>query len=135
MKRALTLHGHETYWQNLSGKTIKNSTIIIDHYRDIHPFKDGPEFLAEKAYIINCDGNFVYYWMRKRIFPKLKHVYLLSHPCEPAVLHRDFAHIYLSSDLYRYKHRWADNLTHIVSVQDVDIMKEIRSYAPETMIE
>jgi hypothetical protein len=134
-KTHLTLNGYKIHWGDLTGKTIKNSTIVIRNYGDIHPFKDGPEFHAESAYIVDCDKNFVYYWVRKSVFPKLKHLYLLSHPCEPAVLHRDFEHIYLSSGLYGYKHRWADNLTNITSIERDDVMYEIASYVPEPMIE
>jgi hypothetical protein len=136
MKRALTLHQHKTHWQDLAGKTIKNSAVVIRDYGDIHPFKNGPEFHARIAYVIDCDKNFVYHWIKRSVFPRLKILCLLSHPCKPEVLRRDFLHIYLGSDFYQYKYQWSMNhFENISGRKRDDFMQAIAKYTPEPMIE
>jgi len=119
----------------LSGKTIKNSIVIIPNADDVYFNFLETRFLAEKVYVTGYSRLFIYHRVRKSLFPNLKHLYLLSHPYNPEVLHRKFEHIYLSSEFYCYKHLWADQLTSITSVEPDDIMKEIASYVPEPMIE
>ena len=92
--------------------------MILKNYNDIHPFNDGPKFAADTSHFAECDKNFVYYWLNKNTFPNVKSVYLLSHPCDMRVLHRNFNVIYLRDIFYqRYKTRWAKPLDNIVYVE------------------
>jgi hypothetical protein len=131
---ALTLSGGRSFWESLKGKTITNNIVILNRYGDIHPYSDGPKFLANKLYVRACDKNFVYYWINRYTFPNVKDLYLLSHPCEPTVLHRAFERIYLSEgDYNHYKERWASEKDNITSVKMDDIIKEIETYECENM--
>jgi hypothetical protein len=57
-----------------------------------------------------CNKNFVFYHLQEGWFPKAKEIYLLSHPCEPSVLHRfPTATFHLGKDMEMYKNRWAPN--------------------------
>ncbi len=77
--------------------------LIFKECGDIHPknlkFPD-----AESICFYRCDKNFVYYWMNKCAFPKLKQVDMLSHPCEPHVFRREIP-IRLGSNWSHYM-RW-----------------------------
>jgi hypothetical protein len=141
MKHALKLHGFKTDWKNLTGKIIKNSTVIIDNYGDVHPFKNGPVFHCEKMHIVNCNKNFVFYWVTRNTFPKLNHLYLLSNSCNLDIIleqKQKFQNIYLSNnyDYHSYRYRWAgDKLTKMVEVNHDIIMLEIKDFIPMPMIE
>jgi hypothetical protein len=119
----------------LSEKTIKNSIVILPNADYLYFNFFETRFLAEKVYITGHSSVFLYYRVRKSLFPNLKHLYLLSYPYNPEVLHRKFDHIYLNSEFYCYKHLWANDLTNITNVEYDDIMKEIASYASEPIIE
>lgn len=66
---------------------------------------------AENIIINNCNKNYVYAHVNEDIYPNLKNLYLLSHPCEKLTLWRfnrnDNITIYLSKMYEKYKHRWA----------------------------
>ena len=56
---------------------------------DLHPFRPAPVFRSARTlFLTNCDKNFVYYWLRRDVFPAVRDVYLDSHPCEYDVLCR-----------------------------------------------
>ena len=61
--------------------SLKDKIIImIEQCGDIHPFNSGPIFKgAEKILLLNCDKNFVFYWLNKRTFPNVKkHLFIES---------------------------------------------------------
>lgn len=102
-------------WESLKGKTVMNNTVEISGMGDIHPFKNGPIFDSETVYLTSCDKNFIYYWMNTRNFPKVKTLYLFSHPCEPDVMHRfPDTQIYLGESYLTYKKRWVNDLDNVV---------------------
>lgn len=112
---ALKLFNHtsshtKNTWNSLNMKLVKNKTVILQGFGDLHPYKDGPKFLAEKLFVRRCDKNFVFYWINKQTFPNMKELYLLSHPCEPRVLRQNIPTIYLADNFHRYKKRWAEDL-------------------------
>ena len=115
----LHLNGYCTQLSTLKNKIITNKYILLTNYNDIHPFKQHPVFIdASTLVILDCDKNFVYYWMNKYAFPNVKIVYLCAHPCEPEVLRRDFDKIYLASRFKDYKKRWThENQTNIDLVE------------------
>lgn len=96
-------------WSQLKGKTIKASTVDVLRCGDIHGYKHPPKFPnAEKVLIRNCDKNFVYYWLNESMFPKVKEIWLDSHPCEWIVFQRfPKANWKLPIPTYiRYKNDW-----------------------------
>lgn len=119
-------------WYALSGKIIKNSTVILS-FGDIWPSKKGPIFHADTIFLDNCDKNFIYYWLDKNTFPFAKTIYLSSHPCEHDVLERDFDRIILSSNNADYKRKWAKNNDNVSVLDKKEIDDMIESYETEDL--
>ena len=131
----------------LSGNVSTFSKIIFTQCGDIHPFSNHPIFNDTKyVYMKNCDKNFVFYWLRRNIFPNAIKIYLDSHPCEPDVLHRfskidknhflvgggycdpaDGVSIILTENYKRYKNRWANELDNVTIASSNSILKEFNS--------
>ena len=132
--KALKLSGTNIRWDTLKRKRINNKVVILGEFGDIHPFKNGPIFMAEKVYIEWCDKNFIYYWIDETTFPNAKEVYLMSHPCEPETLWRDFDHIYLTEQFWQYKERWAKDHDNITMMKKQVIKDRIASYEKEELI-
>jgi len=122
-------------WSDLNGKIVKNPTVILQGFGDIHPYRSNePRFLANKIFIHNCDKNFVYYWVSKDIFPNIKELYLLSHPCEPCVLRQEIPYIYLANWFSRYKNRWADDRDNVILKDSAEMLDEMNSYKEEELV-
>lgn len=121
-------------WNGLNGKLIKNSTVILQGFGDIHPYHPGPKFNAEKVYVYNCDKNFVFYWINEWRFPNLKELNLMSHPCEPCVLRQNFPLINLSQDYLRYKRRWAEFHDNVVVKDTEEMRKDMDSHKNEDIL-
>ena len=121
-------------WENLYGKTIKNKTIVLDQFGDIHPCSNGPIFTATDLFMLNCNKNFVYYWMNSYTFPNISTIYLASHPCEIQVFYRQFNKIYLHENYCSYKNRWAANLDNVHIITDQDLKLELLKYDGEEII-
>lgn len=114
MQRILNLSSRKIRWNDLRGKKILNENIRLSDYGDIYPFQNHVIFKNAKRLIVdNCDKNFVYYWIDKVVFPNLETLYLVSHPCESAVLNRQIKTIFLHERYRRYKDRWSrrNNIT------------------------
>lgn len=103
-------------WVNLKDMDLnKYTTVDIKDCGDIHPFRGGPVFEnVETVFMRKCDKNFVFYWLNKHTFPKVKTIYLVSHPCEPEIFRRFPEGIMYIADRYsHYVHRWADERENI----------------------
>ena len=97
--------------------TVNNKTILFKNCPDItlsECRKNGgrPSFPnAETVFAIDCNKNFVYYYINKFKLPKMRTLYLASPPCDPRVLN-NFQHrntkIYLSNFFLAYFHRWGN---------------------------
>lgn len=91
MKQALLINSSNV-WQKLAGKSIYNKIVVLQQMGDIHPFNPTPIVNCETLIVDGCDKNFVYYWVGnefrgpKKTFPKVKEIFLNSHPCEPNTL-------------------------------------------------
>ncbi|CAH6420003.1 Hypothetical protein HVR_LOCUS1056 [uncultured virus] len=125
---------YSSLWSGLKGKTIRNSTVILKGFGDIHPFNNGPKFLANTLFVHNCDKNFVYYWVNKSVFPNMKKLYLMSHPCEPEVLNQRIDRIYLANSYLRYKNRWAPRCNNVTMMEYEKMETEMNSYKSEVII-
>jgi hypothetical protein len=116
-------------WYDLYNKVVEQPTVILSQFGDLHypsyPNRP-PVFMCNKVYLISCDKNFVYRYMNKFCFPHANEIYLLSHPCEPEVLRREFYKIYLDQYFGRYKDRWASDLDNVIIVQREKILEEIK---------
>lgn len=116
----------EVDWNDLSGKVIHNKNVVLAKYDDIH-FFNGPVFLCEMLFLIQCDKNFAFYWLDNRTFPNLKEVYLGSHPCESSVLTRNQVNVHLHETYTSYKESWwwnNDNINLISGETFEAILKE-----------
>lgn len=86
------------------------ATVVFDACGDIHPRKSYVvSFPDAKVVFMNrCDKNFVYYWLRPRVFPNVERIYLFSHPCMPNYLRAfpETTEIYFSKWYEEYKTRW-----------------------------
>ncbi|ARF07988.1 hypothetical protein Catovirus_1_38 [Catovirus CTV1] len=95
-----------------SGKKILNKNIIIQNISfDDHMISNHPKFSeAENVVVYNCDKNYVYYYIKDDLFPKINNLYLISHPCEPAFFSRfnnSNQKIFLADYYKSYQSRWA----------------------------
>lgn len=146
MQRALKLCQYRTWkdvskytpkeWENLQGKIIKNKNVILTRYGDIHPFPNGPKFECENLILNNCNKNFVYYWLDKKTFPKVKNVFLGSHPCEFEVLARMDSDIYVHDMFERYTRRGGNqDRKNVKVILDEDYQKVLNDYDSEELIE
>ena len=118
-------------WEELKNKTIKNESVMLSRFGDIHPFSHGPIFHCETLILNICDKNFLCYWFNKRTFPNLKTTYIASHPCDFYVLDRsDMGLIFLTEDYKHYKHRWwpnNDNVQLITSTTYEELLSQLEN--------
>lgn len=89
---------------------------------------------AHTVFFHRCDKNFLFYNLRKDIFPNLERFYTNSHPCDFHVMHR-FADKqnyvgYITLPFYqRFLHRWWNPDTrHIKKIEITDYEYLIKSY-------
>jgi len=126
--KALKLNGRNVEWKSLNGKQIDNDIVVLENFGNIVPFMEGPIFLAEKVFVINCDKNFVYFWIDETRFPNCKELYLNSHPCDPETFCRKFSTIYLSEKYNKYKNNWASEDDNVIIIKNEIIENLISSY-------
>lgn len=102
-------------------KRILNEYIIIEGIGDICLEKH-PKFInAREVYIMNCDKNYVYYHVDNSIFPKLKNLFLCSHPCEPIFFTRfnkENQRILLIDYYKNYKNRWCLRNDNVIVIDE-----------------
>jgi hypothetical protein len=48
--------------------------------------------VVENLFLLDCDKNFVFFWLNCSTFPNVKKIYLSSHPCDPNVFNRFIAY-------------------------------------------
>lgn len=103
--------------------------VVFRECGDIHP-RRGLSFPdAEVVCLELCDKNFVHYWLAPHVFPKVKTIYLNSHPCQmnsPFTSFPDSVAIHLSTWFGRYKERWFDRDNNIV-VSDLNTFPSWRT--------
>lgn len=59
-------------------KKIEVPLIVFQHCYDVHPLplNESPIFEgAKKAIFLECEHNFLYYWLKPQLFPNLETVY------------------------------------------------------------
>lgn len=119
----LVINGSQQ-WHILKGKTIPDKVVEINQCGDIHPYPESPIFInAEIVFLMNCDKNFIYYWLNVYVFPCVKKIYMSSNPCEKEVSHRFPNAIIYLSDFYRqYKWRWYQNDDNVIVIPNSEIM-------------
>lgn len=122
-----------TEWNDLKGKFIRNKTVILSRYGDIHPYANGPRFLCDTLFLDGCDKNFLAYWLNRRTFPVASKIYIGSHPCDHYVLKRMSSQIYLHEFHSQYKDRWWRDLDNIEIISDADYKKAMESYGNENI--
>ncbi len=123
-----------------SNITIKKSTIILSGF-DSKEMDDSDftntKFLCDTLFVFDCDKKFVYQHLDKQIFPNVSTLYLISHPSDPSVLHRNFDKIYLSDFYKEYKNEWVDNWqqmsdkennANVILMNNQTLEKELDSY-------
>lgn len=77
------LHRGWQAWHALRGKRVLNEAVVLRGLGDIHPYHPSPVFDATTLFVeAGVDKNFVYYWVRPHVFPRLQTLYLGASPCE-----------------------------------------------------
>jgi hypothetical protein len=71
-------------------KDTRPSALLVrfSNIGDVHPFGNLCFPNAETIVIVDCNKNFTYYWLTPKIFPNVKEIYLMSHPCDYCVCSR-----------------------------------------------
>ena len=100
----------ESAWRTLR-ITESHSSCVLEGLGDIHPFNPPPLVASEHVEFVNCNKNFVFYWLpRKLVFPNMKTLVLASHPCEPVIVRWLFRqkhmNIQVSSFYWNHMERW-----------------------------
>nr|URM61970.1 hypothetical protein [Mimivirus sp.] len=85
MSKILRLNQSTIPWNYLPRGQIHNRIVAFEGYYH-ESVSHYPIFNAETVFVDACDKNFVYFWIGKYMFPKIKNLYLASHPCEPCFL-------------------------------------------------
>lgn len=86
-------------WRALEGCSVLHSTVLFQSMVDLHPKEHDPTFPnAETVLLENCDGNTVFYHLRKgKTFPKVKEVWMNTTPDECMIrIVKDFDKVYLT---------------------------------------
>lgn len=116
-------------WSSLKNINIDDQLIVLDKMGDIHPTQLKPIFNCTTLVVKNCDKNFVYYWINSNVFPNVKYIFLLSHPCEPTFFsqwyniqhhsaNRITLNIFLAHYYAGYKNRWASEMNNVIVIDD-----------------
>lgn len=126
-------------WHEMAGKVIRNKVVLLQDMGDIHP-RFSVVCECETLIVDRCNKNFVYYWLGNQFrkteetFPKVKNIYLGSHPCEPGTLQRldrlPNTVTHLREDWYlHYKKRWLnyDVDSPVVMISNTDYDKMLSS--------
>lgn len=118
-------------WNQHLDKIVNNDTILIRNMGDIHPEKNTMKLNCETLVVDHCDKNFVYYWIKPSVFPKVRKIFLLSHPCEPFLFNIWYnlsrsensvvPTIYLAEWYQRYKNRWANDMENVLIINENEI--------------
>lgn len=80
--------------------------LVIKNVNEIYPKNEHSSFYCNNLFLIDCDKNFVYYWIE--YFSINRNMILFSHPCDPIVMYylmRQKLNISLSERYYKYT-RW-----------------------------
>lgn len=115
----LKLNSNSWYDAMKKSTTFTETHVEITKCRDIRPglFPVFPN--ATHVSMIQCNKNFVFYWLTPETFPVVQEIYLDGHPGAAQVLHRfPNATIHLSKDNEDFKHRWASNNKRVVVDDD-----------------
>lgn len=120
----------EEYFKN---KTFANKAVCI--FNGCDNFYMNCLFSQAKVlFLFNCDKNFVYRNLSKRVFPNLYRLYSTSHPCEYDVMHRHQKNIgyigYLTPLHYQcyYNQWWDEDIPHVQEMLEDDMMKIYEEY-------
>ena len=112
---------HDDFCRIAENTTVNGKSIVFDKCGDIHPFN--VVFKEAETVVYNdCDKNFVYYWLKQSVLPSVKHVYLISHPCEPEVFYRwenTDVKIYVDKRWERYVNRLASKQPNIIILPEM----------------
>ena len=80
-------------WLTIEGKVLTERIVEINQCGNIHPYNNGPVFsVTTKVFLMNCDKNFIYYWLKTKTFPTVEDIYLFSHPCAQRTAQRRVKH-------------------------------------------
>lgn len=108
---------------------LEYDTVIIINIGDLHPYPNGPRFTCKNLFFINCDKNFVYYWINK--FDSLENMFMFSHPCESRILYKlidNKTNIFLS---YKYEYRiksFSNDDKNKITIISEDIITDLLDY-------
>jgi hypothetical protein len=132
----ITKVSNATFFEH-TGKVL-NKIIRFDHCDDIYGFfiteytKIHLEFPnTTDIFYVNCDKNFVYFNANPDIFPKVKNIYLLSHPCEHSLFHRfpKEVNYYLIDKYKRFS-----NHTNLTLCNETELRNKLEKYKEEKLI-
>lgn len=113
-------------------RRVDHRNLVFSHVGNVRlPQFTKPALCSPNVYFHYCDKNFLYFAMAPRVLPKVKRIFVNSHPCECEVLHRWYhasspaapgATIFLTEPFASYKRRWAfeEDYVRVISLADYD---------------
>lgn len=115
-------------WKSFIGCVIQNDNVLLKECPDIYGVEsvnNTPIFFSRTVVMYECNKNFVFYWLNRhrKVFPKMRTLYLLSHPCESKILHNlhdSRVQTFLSERFFDYKKRWCNDAPNIHEIKDKD---------------
>lgn len=112
----------------LSLPKLDTTTKVLKLYDcpDFNPIGNVPIFknVTHLSYV-QCDKNFVYYTIGITCFPKLEHLYICSHPCDPSTFRRyqnKAVTLYVSDHYRNYVERWATEMDNVKVVKHDELI-------------
>ncbi len=119
-------------WTTQIGKIIYKDIIIVKNMGNFHTQEKQLQFYCNTLILQDCNKEFVAEWLRPHMFPTVKIIYLLSHPCDSDLFERWYYSllkpptIYLSNNYSQYKLGWANYMENvkILNVDELNLIKK-----------
>lgn len=96
----------------LGGGQVMCHSLELRRIKAYRAWTQRPSFpITQELRFVKCEKNFLDVWMDPSMFPKVKTIYLFSHPCEPRTFFKfsDEVTIIVHPDYEDYVRRWAPN--------------------------
>lgn len=66
-------------WAKITNRQFDDTHVVLKKCKDLKWCKNGPVFKgATHLYLIDCQVDFVFFWVDAITFPNVKHVYMAS---------------------------------------------------------
>nr|WNL49640.1 hypothetical protein MarFTMF_124 [Marseillevirus sp.] len=90
---------------------------------------------CKRLFVKKCEKNFFYHEVGTTNFPKLKELWIGSHPCEPKIFFERFPKIFITTEYARYAKRWAPKDCNYGVITQEEFDKAISSFEARVLCE